>query len=86
MRHTKKIKSCDIGNEQLAEEIGDLYYDSLEEFLTFLSNKLEKDSITDSERERQILAFHLKQASILIEQASKHISAAWDISSPFVKE
>ena len=79
MKHTNKIKSCDIDNKQLAEEIGDLFYDSLSDFLKELSLKLEKDSIADNGRDRVKLSQSLSNASKLIKEASLEIEEAWKV-------
>ena len=86
MKHTNKIKSIDIENKDLANEVGDLYYDSLSEFLSHLAKKLETDGDADSKRNRKKLAYNLYMASKLISDASKHIDESWKISEPFVKE
>ena len=84
-KHTQMIKSINITNEKLAQEIGDLYYDSLNEFLLQLSLKLEKDANSDLKRERKKLSKELFEASDWIKKASKNIDNAWDISSPYVE-
>jgi hypothetical protein len=85
-KHTQKIKSIDIDNTTLANEIGDLYYDSLGQFLDALSSKLLEDSLQDQKKGRLKLATSLKNASASIKEASKEIRIAWDISSPHVKD
>ena len=44
MKHKKWLPNYENKFEQLAEEIGDLRYDSLEKFLALLSEKIERDS------------------------------------------
>lgn len=78
-KHTQNIKSIDISNETLAEEIGDLYYDSLAEFLTALSEKLALDGDADEARGRKCLASHLHEAAKHIAEASVHMDGAWEI-------
>jgi hypothetical protein len=85
-KHTQNIKSIEIDNETLAKEIGDLYYDSLAEFLTALSKKLALDGDADAARGRKKLASHLHEAAKHIAEASVHMDKAWDICAPFVKE
>ena len=82
----KHIIKSNTENKDLAEEIGDLYYDSLADFLKELSKKLEKDSIADMNRGRDKLANNLNQASKKILDASKEINEAWDICEPFMKK
>jgi len=83
-KHTQRIKSANIDNKKLATEIGDLYYDSLSEFLVYLSKKLEQDYIADRKRGREELANCLLEASNSINEASKHIDKAWGICKPYV--
>jgi len=86
MKHTDKIKSLNIENKDLAEEIGDLYYDSLSEFLKELSLKLKMDSKADKGRGRVKLSKNLENASELILGASKEIDLAWDICKEPVRK
>ena len=85
-KHTQTIKSLDIDNKKLAQEIGDLYYDSLADFLKELANKLKEDATADQNRGRKKLATNLFNASNHIEQASKEIDTAWNICKPYVEE
>ena len=86
MKHTNNIKSCNISNEELAKEIGDLYYDNLSEFLEALADKLEKDSLADNKRGRKKLATSLMNASINIRQSVEDIDYAWKVSKPEVEK
>lgn len=65
------------GMDKLAEDLGNLRYDSLGNFLNTLSEKLNKDSEADEKRERKHLAKQLAYAG-------KHISNAWKICEPFM--
>jgi len=85
-KHTNKIKSFDIENKDLAIELGDLYYDSLADFLAHLAQKLEDDGDKDYSKKRLDLAYNLYMASKLISDAAKHIDKSWEISEPFVNE
>jgi len=76
-KHKSVIEKYDGSTEQLVEDIGNLKYDSLSEFLKLLSEKIERDSKADAGRERFKLAKEL-------ESASKHIGEAWRISEPFM--
>jgi len=85
IKHTKTIVNYNGSMEELVENIGDLYYDSLSEFLQLLSQKLEKDSIKDRERNRIKLADYLKSASENIKTSASNINDAWKICKPFMK-
>lgn len=85
-KHTKTVKGIELDNKELAIRVGDLYYDSLVEFLEALSEKLNEDGIADKNRGRKKLSNSLFQASKDIKKASESINTAWDICEPYVKE
>jgi len=70
--------------EQLVEEIGDLRYDTLEEFLEKLSVKLREDALADYNRGRVQLAYRLNTAHYFIAFAKEQIKEAWRISKPYM--
>ena len=84
MKHPKWINNYEENFEKLANEIGDLRYDSLEFFLSLLSDKIKRDSIKDSERQRTQLAKSLERCSQNLKAASENIKEAWRISKPFM--
>jgi hypothetical protein len=84
-KHTKTVKGIDLDNKELGVRVGDLYYDSLVEFLEALSQKLYEDGIADKNRGREKLSNSLFQASKDIRKASESIDTAWDICEPYVK-
>lgn len=85
MKHQKWIKNYEENFEKLAAEIGDLRYDSLEIFLSLLSDKIMQDSTKDAERKRSKLAKSLESCSKELKKATKNIEEAWRISKPFMK-
>lgn len=85
-KHTKNIKGIDLSNKELAIRVGDLYYDSLSDFLNDLSEKLNQDAILDKNRGREKLSNELFEASANIKKASKNIDIAWNICEPYVKK
>lgn len=84
MKHTHNIKNYHGTLEQLAEDLGDLYYDSLADFLHLLSEKLHRDGNADLARQRFKLGGHLKECSLHLERASREIQQAWSICEPHV--
>jgi len=68
----------------LAEEIGDLYYDSLAELLMKLGEKLERDATSDHRRGRMKLTTELAAAADHLYVAAERIAAAWLICKPYV--
>jgi hypothetical protein len=70
---TSKIDWVDLSNEELAEKIWDLFYDSLGSFLSSLWDILSKDN-------------EFKQIWEYLKIASNHIMNAWNICLPYVWE
>jgi hypothetical protein len=65
------------GFDALAENLGNLTYDSLGVFLEKLAAKLEKDAAADAGRERKKLSKQLRFAA-------KYIRNAWKICEPYM--
>ena len=84
MKHKTRISGYKMMDE-LCEEIGNLRYDSLADFLKLLRDKLKNDSEKDLKRGRNKLAAELFYASCRIKEASESIGKAWGISSPHMK-
>jgi|ERR1700734_1710946 len=70
----------------LAEMIGDLHYETLEEFLLCLARKIDDDADVDFEAGRKNLGGVLYEAAVLIFDARKAIGKAWEISKPFMTD
>ena len=70
---------------KLAEEIGNLRYDSLVDLLNLLEAKLRSDSDKDDSRGRHCLAQALNRSASGIGIATVHIQKAWEISEPHMK-
>lgn len=70
MKHTDTIKRSDISNENLAKWIWNLYLGQLWDFLSKLSQKLQKDSEADEWKWRTKLANELFESSKAIWEAS----------------
>lgn len=84
MKHTLNVKEFNGSNNELAENVGDLYYDSLAEFLESLATKIKNDGDADFNRGRKKLAHELYNCAEHLSKASDHISEAWGICSPYV--
>jgi len=82
MKHKKLTEEEAI---KLAEDIGDLSYDSLAVFLDKLSKKLIKDSEKDYSNGRIKLSTQLYYAANNINNAKEGIVVAWTISAPYMK-
>jgi hypothetical protein len=84
-KHPVKI-SYEGSFEKLAEEIGDLRYDVLSNFLDLLSKKIYKDADKDGKKFRAKLSQSLFEACDSLDEARMRIDKAMKISRPFMKE
>jgi hypothetical protein len=84
MRHKTWIKNYERDFARLAEEIGDLRYDSLAEFLDLLGEKIKRDGNSDRDRGRRQLAEALHETKDKLAQAAKSVDHAWKISAPYM--
>lgn len=84
MKHTHQIKSYTATHRQLAEDIGDLYYDTLADFLRLMAEKVDRDAQADAGRGRHKLATQLAACAEHLQQAAGHIDVAWKICAPHV--
>jgi hypothetical protein len=84
MKHKHDVENYNGTKQQLAEEVGNLFYDSLAEFLKLLYEKIEKDSKADEARGRVKLAANLHECAIKLKGASGDISKAWKICEPYM--
>ena len=84
MKHTRTINHYQGTHEQLAENLGDFYYDSLADFLDLLSKKMARDATADLGRGRPKLAAELDACAQHLDAAARHIQTAWDICAPHV--
>lgn len=85
MKHTSQVTHFEGSHQQLAEEIGNLYYDSLAELFKRLGEKLKRDADADYGRGRPKLSKELAEAADHMYLASENISAAWQICKPHIK-
>ena len=84
MKHAREIAGYAENHKQLAEEMGDLYYDSLADLLRLLAEKLARDAVSDCGRGRPKLAAELSAAAADLQRASERIGSAWGICAPHV--
>lgn len=74
------------GIEKLANDLGNLRYDVLSDFLDMLARKLAFDAGRDLGRDRKLLAECLYCASRNIGNSCCNVFDAWKICEPFTKE
>lgn len=83
---TAWIEWLEMNQEELAEKIGDLYYDALSVMLSQLSETLKNESEKHSALwdSFELDSITLESSKNLL-QASAHIFTAWEICKPFLK-
>ena len=86
MVHRESVEGFDGSLAQLADDIGDLKYDSLAEFLRLLAAKVERDGAKDQARGRARLAVALQSSAAHIAAAAVSIGTAWRVSKPYMIE
>ena len=85
-KHTEQPKDIELSHQEIAQRMGDLYYDSLADFLNELSQKIKQDAEADNQRNRLKLSEELYASADLLASAAEHIQNAWEICEPFVRE
>ncbi len=83
---TAWVEWLDMSLEELAERVGDLYYDALAAVLSKMSEALNNESKRHSELENPIkLDTITLKVSQNLQEASINIMTAWEICKPFLK-
>lgn len=85
MEHKKDIVGIS-DMKVLAQMIGDLHYETLEELLYRLATKLYLDGLKDRSNDRHKLGYALTDASDHMSKSASFIATAWKISKPFMNE
>lgn len=86
MKHPLTIKKYEGNMPELTEDLGNLRYDALADFLKLLSQKIQQDGEKDRARGRQQLAQSLFTCSQKINEAAHSIDIAWKISAPYMSD
>jgi hypothetical protein len=82
MEHATKLERGTF--YELAEELGNLRYDALAEFLEKLAAKIKNDSLKDAGRGRPQLADKLLEVSSLLSQSSRDMDWIWQLCLKYV--
>ena len=86
MKHLKTVPDFNGDLEELAQQVGNLRYDSLEEFLTFLADDLVRQGDADGLNGRTKLSTQLYKTAEVLYQARDEMTATWDICEPYMKD
>jgi len=85
MNHPKDIKGY-ASLEDLANDINNLRYDSLSEFLGHLADKLKAQAEEDEKNGRDSLALNLYYASDNVRESKWRIDLAWLVCEKYMKK
>ena len=80
MTHETEIEGYSL--QELANKIGDLGYDALQDLLSKIALKVQNDASKDRSRGRIKLAKQLEEASKNLANAAKNIERTWIICEP----
>ncbi len=72
--------------EKLADNIGNLRYDLLVKFLTYLAEKIYQDALKDKSRGRPKLSQTLNNSAKYLRLSRDELKRAWRISKPYMKK
>lgn len=86
MIHKSTVTNYAGSMEELAEDIGNLKYDALADFLNLLAQKIEKDGDKDKARNRVKLARNLHDCSSKLKECKISIDKAWEICEPYMNQ
>ena len=84
MKHGDRVERFNGTLVELAEDLGNLRYDALAQFLSALSAKIEHDSNNDEQCGRRKLATALHDCAQHLTLSAKAIEQAWDICEPYM--
>lgn len=84
MIHKTTVEKYNGTLTDLAEDLGNLRYDALVDFLQHLSAKIERDAAQDQAKGRPQLATALRGCSEKLSAASLDIATAWKICDPYL--
>lgn len=71
--------------KQVANDIGDMPYDKVAEFLEYLEKKIHMDSVKDGEGGRRRLSLLLSRASYQITILRIQFEKIWELCKPYMK-
>ena len=83
-KHPTTVAAYHGNLKQLAEDIGNLRYDALQELLDHLSQKMFRDATADTGRGRHRLAKSLRGTGEGLRDAMYGAAEAWKISKPYM--
>lgn len=85
-RHTNHVQKYVGSLEQLADDVENMSYDAVTEFLEHLAGALYNRAQRDRSGNKRELAERLTRASFNIDSAAIETKEAWNICAPYMKD
>lgn len=83
--HPKHVVKYQGGLQELAKDVGNLSYDQLTEFLSYLQDDFRNQAINDSKNGKKYLSLQLQEAANDLTNVINNIEEAWIVSRPHMK-
>ncbi len=83
-KHPDKVVGFDGSIEDLARNVGNMRYDSVERFITALADDIERQADDDAKKGRTKLADVLYATAGRLYQARDEMSNSWKICKPYM--
>lgn len=85
-KHTTTIKGWNGSLEELANEICNMRYDAVSDFVGYMRNEFERQAASDRSKGRKKLSSKLFGAVIKLNETMILFYDAWDICKPHMEE
>ncbi|MFH1064521.1 MAG: hypothetical protein V1729_05550 [Candidatus Woesearchaeota archaeon] len=86
MKHQNYAKGYDGTLQELAQSIGNMRYDSVAEFIQYLSEDLKRQAEGDRNRGRPKLASKLEMTAEQLSQAKQKMDEIWTLCKPYMMD
>lgn len=84
LKHPLEVEKYSGKLEDLADDVKNMRYDKVAEFLGYLAAQVKAEADKDSANNRSKLAARLYQASTYLSHSQEEIDYAWKICRPYM--
>ena len=85
-KHPRYVEGYQGSLEELARAVGNMTYDQTAAFIEKLADDLKRQSVSDSNRGRNLLATKVRKATDELYKAAKGMDLAWKVCEPYMKD
>ena len=85
-KHPDRVIGFEGSLEDLAKSIGNMQYNKVEEFVTFLADDITRQANADRQKDRKQLAERLYKTAEKLYEVRDEIRKVWKICRPYMKE